>query len=58
MTAKQNLVPMYINGLPKELKTRFKIWCANQGITMTRKIVELIKQALLESETYSTEGNS
>jgi len=41
---------MYLRTIPTEVKKQFKIYCASNGVSMTEKVVELMKQAC-ESDT-------
>ena len=37
---------MYLRSIPADLKRRFKTWCADNEISMTDKIVELMKETV------------
>lgn len=41
---------LYIRGLPEELRRRFKVSCIQQGISMGKRIEQLIREALKSKE--------
>jgi hypothetical protein len=42
MTSTTKTADLNIRGIPKDLRRRFKVACADKGVTMTEAVVSLI----------------
>jgi len=46
------ITTLFLRSVPKEVKRQFKSWCADNDITMTDKLVQMMKA------TYAVRGNT
>jgi len=47
---KKDNTTLIISGIPEVLKTRFKLLCVQQGMSMSRVLVEVMKQLTNEKK--------
>lgn len=52
MRPKKKTKDLILRGIPEEIHRAFKTICAAEGKTMTEKIVEYMKQAARDAETF------
>lgn len=45
MIKKEKNTTIYVRGVPVQVKTKFKAYCAKHGLTMTQAIIQLMKQS-------------
>lgn len=50
--ATEPVTTVYLRTVPTDVKRKFKAWCAEQGVSMTSKLVELMRG------TYEVPGHS
>lgn len=43
-------VVLFLRSIPKDVKQKFKVWCAENNITMNDKIVELMRNTYDDAE--------
>lgn len=43
MNTEQNTSTLFMRSIPIDVKKKFKSWCAEHNITMTEKIIALMK---------------
>tara|TARA_R100000808_G_scaffold6960_2_gene20350 strand:- start:3724 stop:3897 length:174 start_codon:yes stop_codon:yes gene_type:complete len=41
---------MFLRNIPRGVKDHFKAYCARRGITMTEKIVQLMKETIAKDD--------
>lgn len=37
---------LYIRGVPTDVKSTFKAWCASRGLNMTEQIIKLMRSTI------------
>lgn len=49
---------LYLQNISKELKAKFKAWCARNNTSMKKKVIDLMRKTIGEGEPWNSKSSS